>query len=200
MSWKKFYQKYEKEIILLGTALFYVIPFFLLDYRNNVKTYSLALFLDKFIPFLPIFVLFYITMYIFVMLPYFLIKEKKYFKRVALAYVGILIISFFFYLFFPVKVDRPLTMGTNFWEEIVRWIRSIDPGYNCFPSLHVATPLLTSLSCFHYNQKYWWPLPWAFLIIISTVLIKQHYILDVLAGILVGLMGYWWLVKYEKRA
>ncbi|MEJ6488050.1 phosphatase PAP2 family protein, partial [Nostoc punctiforme UO1] len=74
---------------------------------------------------------------------------------------------------------------------LVLYIYSKDYPYNCFPSLHNA---LSVLSFFYWVQvlpKFKWIIGiFVLLIILSTLLIKQHYIPDVISGILLAIISF----------
>lgn len=58
------------------------------------------------------------------------------------------------------------------------------PG-NTFPSLHVATTVLGALRLRHRRGGALWLL-WAALISVSTLTVKQHFLVDVLGGLAVA--------------
>ena len=73
------------------------------------------------------------------------------------------------------------------------------PGFNNFPSLHVALSLLVSLIVYNHDKKHWWVWIMFSGIMFSTMFIKQHYIIDVVAGILLGIIGYLVYLWLRKR-
>ncbi|MBI5117486.1 phosphatase PAP2 family protein [Candidatus Poribacteria bacterium] len=55
--------------------------------------------------------------------------------------------------------------------------------YDCFPSGHVAVTLITLVCCYRYERRLFWiMLPVGTGLILSTVLLRYHYVIDVLAG------------------
>jgi membrane-associated phospholipid phosphatase len=69
----------------------------------------------------------------------------------------------------------------------------MDTRYNAFPSLHVANPWMVALLCFRERGFSPRSLLLAFvavLISIATLLVKQHYLLDVLAGMLLAVFTF----------
>lgn len=189
---KKFYGTNEKEILFILIILFFFIPYFFLDYFTSTKEANLiGIIVDEIIPFVPGFVFVYLSTYFFWMMPYFLIENKKYFRKVVFVYLGVLFFSYLVFLIYPVQMVRPTVRGEGFLEGLVNWLYGVDGGgYNCFPSIHVAISFLGGMACFRYDKKYWWLLVWGGLIIISTLLVKQHYFLDVVGGLVVGAVGY----------
>jgi len=198
MKIKEFYNEHERGILAGLVVLFFVIPFLLIDYLALGKeAYSLSLFIDERIPFVSWFAVIYVSAYLLVLMPYFFVKAKVEFRRIALIYLMILGFSYLIFLVFPVQMLRPSLIGGGFFEMILGWIYTIDPGYNCFPSLHVSASFLAGMVCFKYNRKYKWFLAWAGLIMASTLFVKQHYFLDVVSGLMVGLAGYWWFARLK---
>jgi membrane-associated phospholipid phosphatase len=67
----------------------------------------------------------------------------------------------------------------------------LDLPYNCFPSLHVSNVFLVSFFMQRFKKGMGWILfPLSTLVAVSVVLVKQHYIADVVAGIFVGWFVY----------
>jgi membrane-associated phospholipid phosphatase len=59
--------------------------------------------------------------------------------------------------------------------------------YNCFPSLHVAQCFLAAFAVHRVHRGVGMvAVLWAFLVGVSTVYTKQHYVLDVVGGIVLA--------------
>ena len=107
-----------------------------------------------------------------------------------------------FFIFFPVSFPRheyysqaPITgVFMNFWL----WF---DAPNNCFPSLHTANCALAAHSSLGKPHQ-WLYFSWGALIIASTVLCKQHYVVDAAAGLLIYLLSIqfkrWVLTPWKK--
>jgi membrane-associated phospholipid phosphatase len=80
-----------------------------------------------------------------------------------------------------------MTFESNFGQILFSFLYLMDSDSNCCPSLHVS---LSSLACYGlYNSVSRFRsifVIWPILIWISTLTTKQHYLIDVLGGILVG--------------
>jgi membrane-associated phospholipid phosphatase len=132
---------------------------------------------------------------------YFAFVEYK--KGYALGWSLVLInaIAVVFYIFFPVSVywwhqeflAHP--MVGNFWASQTYSVWASDTTFNCFPSLHAAI----SVICFYTWYKYsevrasaatkMVSVVTLFIaagVILSTLFLKQHYIADEIAGILLA--------------
>lgn len=93
-----------------------------------------------------------------------------------------------FWWLFPNGVKRPVITGGGWFKNRLRQLYQHDRyDGNACPSAHVFHALIVGYFLGQMLPEwsiliYFWP----GLIIISTVLIKQHYVLDVFGGILVG--------------
>ena len=89
-------------------------------------------------------------------------------------------ICFLFFAAFPVEGPRPDVMVSN---PAYRLLIAVDRDLNTFPSLHAAIAVYTFL----FLPRYRLPAAiWTALLLYSELAIKQHYAIDVLAGIIVG--------------
>src|SRR5262245_20460590 len=101
-----------------------------------------------------------------------------------------LALSLPFFLLLPVTFPRGLFYdGATFgWADIFwRWF---DAPNNCFPSLHASNCLLLMQFNWHRPQR-WLHTALGAAIIASTVLVKQHYVVDVLGGVVVYAVTRW---------
>ncbi|MGC8685051.1 MAG: phosphatase PAP2 family protein [bacterium] len=185
------YLKHERLFIALFLVTFLSIGFYYVDWHNNLlwkegmKFYSLTTFVDRSIPFTPAWVWIYLLYYPFCFTPLFLLNNIDTFRRVAGAYLLEFVIAFIVFLSFPVRMIRPEFVPVTLSEKAVSIIYKVDPGFNVFPSLHVANSLLVALIFYRYNK----PLGIFFIFIailisLSTMFVKQHYFFDVVTGVL----------------
>ena len=96
------------------------------------------------------------------------------------------------FLVYPTVAPRPPeVVGDGFAAWGLRFLYDADPPYNCFPSLHVAHSFVSALTCYRLDRRLGHGmLLCASLVAISTVFTKQHYIADVLAGIVLAFAAY----------
>lgn len=139
--------------------------------------------------------------YIYAVSPAWWFPEIRLFRRGALSLMATMAISFLCFLFIPVKVITPQPSG--FWDALLlpRLIWLNDGGWNAFPSLHVATATLAwgSLKRLGPTISALATIAWA-LIFASTLLIKKHYLLDAIAGTVLGLAMHRLIVEPAHRA
>ncbi|WLR56975.1 phosphatase PAP2 family protein [Mesobacillus subterraneus] len=144
--------------------------------------------IDDKIPFLPVFILPYIIWYAFILgyLVYFWYKDTRvYLKTLTMIVIGELV-CFLIYFFFQTTVPRPILAGDGILIELVGMIYSHDQPFNAFPSIHVLTTFAIILGNINIRNKHiihslFVPVMGS-LIIISTLFVKQHYILDMFAS------------------
>jgi membrane-associated phospholipid phosphatase len=152
--------------------------------------------LDYAIPTVPSFLAAYCLYYLILPLPFWSAyqqrsTQKSLFAVGATFFVAATICNTIFILF-PTEIIRPTVNGTGFFAESLRFLHAVDGSVALLPSGHVTYSLVAALTTMHMDRKLGiiiWLV--AFLVMPATVLIKQHYILDVLGGILVALFSYY---------
>lgn len=154
------------------------------------KIHNLSTAFDVSLPFVKVFIIPYITWYIFTYIVFIYIyqKDKKIYLRTIITYAACLVVSYLIFYFFQTTVPRPSLVGNDIFTNLVRLVYKFDKPFNCFPSIHVLSCYLIiksikllktqdnfikSLICFI-----------CALIILSTLFVKQHVLLDILCAIL----------------
>lgn len=181
----------------IGLLVYGVVGYGLVNHFNMHRShyFDVSFPFEKNLPFIPFFSIGYLLVYIANFTVYFLTPYWNDFRhKVAKPFFWLATIHYIFFLLIPVTMPRPdisgLTDGFFLW--LTRFFYSIDHPVNCFPSLHVAYPTLAALVTWKDHPK-WRPffVGIAILTAISVVLIKQHYILDVVAGAGVAGLVFW---------
>lgn len=157
--------------------------------KPGEKVYNLVTDLDRAIPFWKIFALPYSVwiLYIYACLVYFLIKDPAVYYKSLKTYVLCALTCYMIYLVFQTTVPRPILVGSDPFTLLVGYIYNRDQPFNCFPSIHcfssymVMKALYTSSFRNKWNQTLIYGM--SSLIILSTLFVKQHVILDVIAAI-----------------
>ncbi|WP_374048183.1 phosphatase PAP2 family protein [Clostridium sp. MB40-C1] len=158
---------------------------------ENRGVYSLVCSIDKATPFLKVFVLPYLIWYpfIFLIMVYICLKNKKvYYKILFCLDIGF-IISYIIFYFFQTTVQRPCLVDQDIMTKLVGIVYSNDKPFNCFPSLHVLTTyfVMKGIGKVESSKKITIPVNIVgILIILSTLFIKQHVIMDVIFAIVLG--------------
>ncbi|MEY4744603.1 MAG: hypothetical protein RL272_548 [Candidatus Parcubacteria bacterium] len=155
----------------------------LLNVRRD-PLHVMALPLDWLIPLVPAFSIPYLLYlpYLFFTAAYGILATDQW-KRVTASFLVAQIAACVAYVAYQTHVPRPAVPDDALFGNLLRFIYSYDQPYNTFPSLHAAHSLIS---------LYWWRrmnVRWfraaaalTALILLSTVLLKQHVLLDVSAG------------------
>lgn len=181
-------QERSKKIILLLTIIVLYLGIYRLVQMMNPVGVNLEIGLDKHIPLIPEFsvvYLLYIPMIIFVFAFYW--NDYKTYRSMSLMLIAVISIAIVIYSAFQTEVFRPIIASTDFFTRLTNTIYKYDMPNNTFPSLHVA--LTSTISAFVYekNTRVGMVLiPLTFLIILSTMFIKQHVFLDIIGGLMLA--------------
>lgn len=155
----------------------------------------IALPLDEQVPLIAPFVAFYVLAYIQWIVGYWLVAcdEERVFRRVLVGDIVAKLITTAIFMLLPTTMARPEIVGRGFFERVIALIYRIDPPKNLFPSIHC----LESWICFRASlwmtrvpRWYrWGSLVLTLLVFASTVLIRQHLLVDIPAGVAVAELG-----------
>lgn len=142
------------------------------------------------IPFYPGWVWVYIFYYPFCFLPLFLApvrRDPAVFLRAVLGFALQFGISFLIFFFWPIRMIHP-EIPPGWHARIIADLYRFDGGFNAFPSLHVANTVFVALLFLKFHKRWtgWLLLGCSGLIALSALLVKQHYLHDVLSGALLG--------------
>ena len=191
MKFKVLWNKYKAYLFL---TLFLFEFFFLYKIIQSEITQSFILktTIDDLIPFVPFFVIFYVLFIPFILLVLIVsFKNKKDLFRISLAlFIGATITSIFHFVI-PTEMIRPVVANTGFFNSLTNYVYSSDLPLNLFPSGHAVYTTIALFGLYAIKRKFFWiMLIPASLIIVSTVLIKQHFFLDIVFGVFLGLVIY----------
>jgi membrane-associated phospholipid phosphatase len=149
-------------------------------------------------------VIFYVYLFypmVILTMLYFAFVEYKKGYALGWSLVFINAIAVVFYVFFPVSVywwhqdflAQP--MVGNFWASQVYSVWTSDTTFNCFPSLHAAVSVISFYAWYQYSKiraggatKIMAIVTFIIAagVILSTLFIKQHYVADEIAGIVLA--------------
>ena len=145
--------------------------------------------LDTALPFVPVFVIPYVSMtpLIAVTTVAFLAMRVRLVRSMALAMTIAWAASYLCYFFFQTYVERPLLVGDDTFTAAIRAVYAGDNPYNAFPSLHVSLSTILAIHWLRFDRRVGTVVSaWVVLVIASTVLIRQHYLADIVGGLVVG--------------
>jgi membrane-associated phospholipid phosphatase len=171
-------------LFLAGVSLLLFFPL-----NTRTPRYLRRSTFERRIPFVPIFIVPYLAIFPYVVFSIFIVL---FFTPVAARMYTSLIIAgltaALIWYFFPSGVaERPRVTPRGLFTNLVAWTYAHDPRCNAFPSSHVFTTFLCS-----YYLTFAFPphetLIWVFgtTVMGSTLLVKQHHIIDLIAGLLLA--------------
>ena len=185
--------------------LFALVPFYIFipELVPPHTRYIPALALDRALPLWPAWALVYGALYLFlILLPLFVVRQDEQIRRTVYAYLLVWITAYVFFAVYPTVAPRPpRVVGEGFGMWGLRFLYSADPPYNCFPSLHVAHSFVSALTCYRVHRHLGVvATTCAAVVAVSTLFTKQHYILDVIAGVFLAFVAYVIFLRGYPRA
>jgi membrane-associated phospholipid phosphatase len=170
-----------------------LVPFYLVIAGRGGVANAPALAFDRLLPLAPTWALVYGALYAFlIVLPVLVVQQEDLIRRTVWAYLTVWIVAYICFLLYPTAAPRPdKVLGEGFGVWGLRFLYDADPPYNCFPSIHVAHSSVSALACFRVHRRLGLIAAFcALLVALSTLFTKQHYVADLVAGILLALAAY----------
>lgn len=199
-------------LFLVVVVFFIVLNTVVYDWTGSIYSsgFHLATALDRAIPFVPEWAIFYL--YLFyplsaLTMAWFSLVAYRRGYSLAFSLILINLAADLIYLVFPVTTDlwraellaHPM-VGNAFASAMYAHYAS-DPSFNCFPSLHAAVATICWYAWHRYARQKKTAVTRVISVgmlvvgigvVLSTLFVKQHYIADEIAGILLALgVGRW---------
>jgi membrane-associated phospholipid phosphatase len=149
------------------------------------------------IPFVPEFEFLYGLGYVLPVLAAWQLPDAARRRQLLRALALTLLVAYSTYLAYPVYFERPALTE----DSLATWLLALeyqDHSYNHFPSLHVATAWLIYFAIGDRPRCRRWLLAAVIGISLSTVFVKQHYIVDVVYGLALATAS--WMAVRERSA
>lgn len=154
--------------------------------------FDLTMAFDRAVPLIPQFIWIYVLAFPFWGMNYLLAAQrgKDQFYRFVATDITVHIVCLLVFLILPTTNVRPEVTGAAISEKMLQFIYAVDGGSspsNLLPSIHcyVSWMCYRSVKGVEGIPKWYqsFSLVFAVLIIISTQVLKQHYIVDAIAGV-----------------
>ncbi len=152
-----------------------------------------------------------------IIIPFYLYFKGRYsdYREVLLGIVLTYYFGYVLYVLFPaapprlVLVDQFTRDFTGFFFDSAQRsvILNAASSRAAFPSLHCATTLLAMIYAFKHTRTMFWAfLPIAIGLVLGTVYLRHHYVVDIIAGFMLAIFVYfvspkidrWWCKKRIK--
>lgn len=196
---RDWYENYKSLVVMALYGIIYMVTFFYLEQRNT-SYYVIRFGVDAYIPFCEIFIIPYLLWFAYVALAviYFGIKDREEGnKLIAFLIIGMTVFLVVSAVFPNGHHLRPKNFERdNIFVDMVKRLYLVDTSTNVLPSIHVYNSLAVMIAVWrttmlknHRVIKAGLMLLGAS-IICSTVLLKQHSMLDVLVAFILGALVY----------
>lgn len=175
----------------VGAALLQSTIYFLIGHSARPRsTTLLATPLDAAIPFVPWTVWWYLPFYagIFVMAIAGM-RTPRLFNRALVGVVVTILVGAAGHLLVGAEYPRPVVRPpySDLSMAFLGWVHTVDPPGNVFPSLHVAHTSALAVILRHDRPRLGaLAMLMAFLLAVSTLTTKQHFLADIVAGFIIA--------------
>jgi len=183
--------------LVLGAAAI-VVSLFYDALNHGPSVLFLRTPLDDLIPVVGPFAVPYVSLrpFIYLSAVLFLLIRVRIYRSAAVSMIVVLAVSYAFYAFLQTYIDRPAIAGDDLFSRMIRDVYASDQPFNDFPSLHASLSTIFAIHWLRVDRRLGVPIAiWAGLIVVSTVFVKQHYVPDVVAGVLLASVTSWWSLR-----
>ena len=201
--------KKYKHAWVFSYALLYMPWFLYLEKHVTSGYYVIHSAIDDMIPFVEYFIVPYLLWFVFIaaVFLYFFFTDVEGFYRLAkLSFIGMTIFLVISTLMPNGLMLRPYVFPReNVFTELVRILYRTDTPTNVFPSLHVFNSIAACIAIHESEalQKHkvvcWGSYLLATTIVLATMFLKQHSVIDVMGEILMAYTLYQFVYATEKK-
>lgn len=206
---QQLYNKYKHGLLIAIYCIFYLIMFAYLEGRPVRRFHVVHTVFDDMIPFCEVFIVPYLLWfpYMLITVLYFIFVNKnvKEYYQVSLnLMMGMTVFLIVSYVYPNIQHLRPTEFARdNIFVDMVASLYKTDTPTNILPSIHVFNSLAVhkAISNCESLRKYrsiqYGSLILTILIVLSTMFLKQHSVIDVFLGMTLALFGS--LVFYPQK-
>jgi protein-tyrosine phosphatase len=157
-------------------------------HRANVGT--LYFEWERTIPFVPFFILPYMSIDLFFIGAPFLCRNDGELSILVKRIAAAIFVAALCFLLFPLRFAFPRPHADGWLGAVFDWFRGMDAPYNLLPSLHAAFTLVLLDIYFRHTRGFIrvMTIIWFVLIALSPILTYQHHLIDIIGGFV--LAGY----------
>jgi membrane-associated phospholipid phosphatase len=163
------------------------------------QTFVLKSWLDTKIPFVPLLAIPYLSFLVIVplVIPLLNLAAGSYrrFLTIGLAMIVAQLILNVAYILFQTYVVRDVQAGGGLGGWLVNQVWGNDQPFNGYPSGHCTWTTVGIISLWRLRHRFpkttWTLMAWLCLVYPATVSLRQHYLMDVYAGLFIGFAVYW---------
>ena len=196
----------KKSLYTFFTFFFFLGGYFLIQRLVTSGDMSLLVEIDEMIPLMPEFVWIYHSLPFLVMLVMVvMIKRAAVFWRTFYSCIMASVVMFLCFIALPIEYPRPDVAASGLSSAFLVATQKLDYAHNTCPSGHVSFAWLMFLAAINtqwVKREPWMGrvfLLWAIGIILSTLVLKQHFIVDVFAGVFLASFSFYMAKFVVKR-
>ncbi len=176
----------------VGLSLLFIAVYGTTNWLASLRPDVPAFFFnwERFIPFVPVFVLPYLSIDLFFVAAPFICRSVDELRIFARRIIAAIAVAGFCFLVVPLRCAFPPVALNGWYGSIFASFLAIDRPYNLLPSLHAALGLILFDLYFRRSRGVFRAATtvWFFLIALSPLLTHQHQVADIITGM--GLAGY----------
>lgn len=190
---------WDKSLVKIGVLILFWLVWFAIYQPLNARGAQVGVHWISPNIYIPAMVYPYVFgMAILAWIPWFWNWKTDRFYKLLLLYTYTSVLMFSIYYFYPVYMLRRSYEGLLLADALMRWIVGMDDPANCFPSNHCAVSTLGFIGIAISTAPKW--VKWltgalAGIVCLSTVLVGQHYWIDIPAGIILSVLTYFIVYK-----
>jgi membrane-associated phospholipid phosphatase len=187
-----------------GTAVFFAAYFWLLENPRVPVQVMPVTATDRWVPFWPAMLPAYLSLWVYVSLAPGLAKDLRELRAIGLGALGLAVAGLGIFWVWPTAVPA----GDIDWagHGALRLLKGVDATGNACPSLHVAFAVWAAVWFARLlgeagagRRVHAVSAAWCAAIVVSTVAIRQHVVLDVAAGVLLGAAAGWINLRWTRK-
>jgi protein-tyrosine phosphatase len=173
-----------------GLSVLFLVVYFWCNWitaqRQDVGTLNFEW--ERFIPFVPLMIVPYMSIDLFFVAAPFLCRSKRELATLSKRIVAAIVVAGICFLLFPLRFAFERPHANGWLGAFFDWFRGMDQPHNLLPSLHIAFLIILAQ---HYARHTRGLVRsalsiWFVLVGLSTLLTYQHHFMDVVAGFAVG--------------
>ena len=157
--------------------------------------YDFTCSIDNMIPLWPVFVIFYVLAYVQWVVGYVRIgmENKRFCYQIMYGECIAKLITLGFFLLLPTTMVRPELTGHDPFSYLLKFIYLLDEPNNLFPSIHCIESIVCMRAALLMkdtpNWFRWTNVVMTIGVCMSTVLVKQHVVADIVGAIVIVEIG-----------
>lgn len=189
----------------LFISLFFCAYFYLLKNPAYATTVMPVTGLDQLISFEPLALPLYLSLWVYVSLLPAFFSSRRELCRYGAAMALMCLAGLAIFYFWPTAAPTPDIDWSRYPD--VGLLKSLDASGNACPSLHVATAFFSGFWLHHLMRRFRAPLwihlvnwTWCVGIIYSTLAVRQHVLVDVAGGLVLGGLAAWLSLRGRRPA